>query len=424
MIFHGVACDTIPHSVTAQIDFCNSVEHALGMFSLITLFTQSPQTPLDFQKLIDSLSGTRTLNGVGLQILESLALGVIQLMVLAVALGLILRLILKLKESASPHGLGTFEIEDLTKAWKSKTEQLQVLLAPDKKEKKQLQKKLKKNAKTKTDSTENLFLLEFKGDLKASRVDGLRDEISLILQTLKGSQHSEVVIKLESPGGTVTGYGLGAHQIARLKNKGIRVTVFIDQVAASGGYMMACVADRICAAPFSIIGSIGVLMQMPNFHRLLEKNSIDYKEYTAGEFKRTVTPFSAISPEKEAKLLEQIEETHGLFKAHVKHHRPELNIERVATGEYWFATQAKELGLIDEILTWDEYLLDRLEKAPGLRVLKVHKTEKKSLRSQIFEMGRAAVRFLGNWTNGELKGEPSLPDLSTNSAAHPHEVFR
>jgi serine protease SohB len=175
-------------------------------------------------------------------------------------------------------------------------------------------------------------------------------------------------LRLESGGGTVNGYGLAASQLARLKAKGVPLTVCIDRVAASGGYLMACQADRVIAAPFAVIGSIGVVTPVPNLHRLLEKHGVDYEEFTAGEFKRTVSLLGKISDKGREKLQEQLEETHALFKEAVAANRQSLHIEEVATGEYWFGTRAKELALVDELMTSDDYILSRI---PDARVLQV-----------------------------------------------------
>ena len=200
-----------------------------------------------------------------------------------------------------------------------------------------------------------IFVLDFDGDIRANAVDNMREEISAVLTVAKDSD--EVFVRLESPGGVVHGYGLAASQLQRIKDAGIPLIASVDKVAASGGYMMACVADKIVAAPFSIIGSIGVVAQLPNFHRLLKKNDIDFEQHTAGDYKRTVTMFGENTDEDRAKFQQELEDTHGLFKDFVANHRPDLDIDKVATGEHWHGIQAQELGLVDELRTSDDYLL-------------------------------------------------------------------
>lgn len=207
----------------------------------------------------------------------------------------------------------------------------------------------------------SIFVLDFEGDLLATATASLREEITAITSVARPAD--EVVLRLESPGGAVPHYGLAAAELARLKAKGIKLTVCIDRVAASGGYMMACVADTIVAAPFAIVGSIGVVAQVPNLHRLLKKHDVDYEEMTAGEFKRTVSVFGEISPKGRAKFQDQLEETHGLFKEFVKAQRPLLDIDAVSTGEYWLGRRTLELGLVDRLATSDEYLLERVTSA-------------------------------------------------------------
>lgn len=200
-----------------------------------------------------------------------------------------------------------------------------------------------------------LYVLDFHGDLRASAVETLREEISAVLQV--ASENDEVLVRLESAGGMVHAYGLAASQLARLKARGIRVVVAVDKVAASGGYMMACVAERIIAAPFAIVGSIGVVGQLPNFNRLLKDRHIDFELHTAGQYKRTLTMFGENSDDARHKFQQELEETHALFKNFVTDNRPKLNIESVATGEHWYGRQAMDLKLVDGLQTSDDYLL-------------------------------------------------------------------
>ena len=237
--------------------------------------------------------------------------------------------------------------------------------------------KAKKKAEKKSDSSDGenrIFVLEFDGDIKASAVSNLREEITAILMVAR--KQDEVFIKLQSPGGMVNTYGLAASQLKRIRDHDLKLTVAVDQVAASGGYMMACVADHIIAAPFSIIGSIGVVAQMPNFNRLLKKHDVDYELVTAGEYKRTLTMFGENTDEGRSKFKEDIEDIHVLFKDFVSHQRPVVDIKKVSTGEYWFGTRALELNLIDELKTSDDYLLEKVKEA---KLYKVEHKKKKNL---------------------------------------------
>jgi serine protease SohB len=204
------------------------------------------------------------------------------------------------------------------------------------------------------DGRKRVFVLNFNGDIRATGVASLREEISALL-TVAGKD-DEVFVRLESGGGTVHGYGLGASQLKRIRDHGIKLTVAVDKVAASGGYMMACVADRIIAAPFAILGSIGVLAQLPNFNRFLKKHDIDFEQFAAGKYKRTVTLFGENTEADREKLRQELEETHSLFKEFVHTNRARVDIEKVATGEHWYGKQALEFGLVDELMTSDDYL--------------------------------------------------------------------
>lgn len=229
------------------------------------------------------------------------------------------------------------------------------------KEQKQASKAKRKNEKKIPESSHRLFVVRFDGDIRASEVTGLREIISAIIET--ASAKDEVLIVLESPGGFVHGYGLAASQLHRLRQHDLHLTVAIDKVAASGGYLMACVAHKILAAPFAIVGSIGVIAQIPNFHRLLNKHNIDFELHTAGEYKRTLTLFGENTEKARKKFQEEIEQTHDLFKAYISQHRPQINIEEVATGEHWHAAQALKYRLVDEIQTSDDFILAKIKTA-------------------------------------------------------------
>lgn len=225
----------------------------------------------------------------------------------------------------------------------------------------QLNAQLKKETLLRKKNNKKIFVLDFKGDVNASAVEQLREEITLILTTAKAGKDS-VVLRLESPGGVVHGYGLAAAQLVRLREAGFHLTICVDKVAASGGYMMACIASEIVAAPFAILGSIGVVAQLPNFNKLLKQHNIDYEVFTAGEYKRTVTVFGENSEEGKAKFEQELQQTHKLFKHFVENYRPQLNVNEVATGEHWYGEDAKKLKLVDELKTSDAYLLEKLPK--------------------------------------------------------------
>ncbi len=226
-----------------------------------------------------------------------------------------------------------------------------------------------------------VFVLNFHGDIRATAVSSLREEVTAVL--LLAGTDDEVAVKLENTGGLVHEHGLAASQLMRIKEKKIPLTIMVDKVAASGGYMMACVADRILAAPFAVVGSIGVLAQLPNFHRLLDNHGIDVEQFMAGEFKRTVTLFGRNSDEGRAKLKEELEDTHLLFKDFVTKHRPKVEIERVATGEHWYGTRALELKLVDGLVTSDDYLLEASQRA---ELYEVTYAEKRSVTKRVASM--------------------------------------
>ncbi len=223
----------------------------------------------------------------------------------------------------------------------------------------------KKNAKAPSERP-RVFVLNFNGDIKASALENLRLEVTAVLEL--ATPKDEVLVRLDSGGGLVHAYGLAAAQLTRVRDAGVPLTVCVDKVAASGGYMMACIGDRVLAAPFAMLGSIGVVAQMPNFHKVLRKHDVDYEMLTAGEYKRTLTLFGENTEKGREKFQEDLETIHRLFKDFVSRYRPALNIEQVATGEVWFGLEALDRKLADEIKTSDEYLTQRIRQADVFEV--------------------------------------------------------
>ncbi|MEE4163816.1 MAG: protease SohB [Woeseiaceae bacterium] len=260
-------------------------------------------------------------------------------------------------EAGKRANADTLEVEKLNDKYRELANSLKAAVL-GKSESKALRKEEKARRKAESKSDERRprsFVLDFKGDLKASHVASLREEVTAILDVAE--DNDDVIVRLDNHGGVVHEHGLAASQLVRFRERGIGLTVCVDKVAASGGYLMACVADRIVAAPFAILGSIGVLAQIPNFNRALETHGVDFEEVTAGKYKRTVTMFGKNTNEDRAKLKADLEDVHELFKAAVARYRPELDLEKVATGEHWYGTRALELGLADELRTSDELLV-------------------------------------------------------------------
>lgn len=266
--------------------------------------------------------------------------------------------------SKQKQGKGNLEITSLSERLQDIADHArQLLLTKEqlkqyKKEQKKKDKELAKAAKNedqKDAALGKVFVIDFNGSMDAHEVENLREEVTTVLSI--ASEDDEVLVRLESGGGVVHGYGLAASQLQRIRDKNISLTVAVDKVAASGGYMMTCVADKVLAAKFAIIGSIGVIAQLPNFNKLLKKSNVEWEQHTAGEFKRTLTMFGENNDQGREKFRQELEDVHQMFKGFVSEHRPELDINKVATGEYWYGSKAKELGLVDEIQTSDDYLL-------------------------------------------------------------------
>ena len=278
-------------------------------------------------------------------------------------------------------------------------EQLKEIEKAEKKKTKAENKKKKVTAKntegsSKDDSiTKRHFVLNFEGNIAADAVESLREEITAILSM--ATKDDEVILRLESPGGMVHAYGLASSQLLRIKNKNIPLTICVDKVAASGGYMMACLADRLVAAPFAIIGSIGVLVQLPNFHRVLKKYDVDYEIISAGEYKRTLTHFGEITNKGKDKVKEDVENIHQIFKDWVKTYRPSVEIDTIATGETWVGSQAKDRYMVDDIKTSDECVIEACETSD---VYEIKFEIKKPLQVRLASLlEESAHRLISRW---------------------------
>ena len=291
------------------------------------------------------------------------------------------------------------ELRDTLRASILDKEELKEIEKAEKKKTKAENKKKKVTAKntegsSKDDSiTKRHFVLNFEGNIAADAVESLREEITAILSM--ATKDDEVILRLESPGGMVHAYGLASSQLLRIKNKNIPLTICVDKVAASGGYMMACLADRLVAAPFAIIGSIGVLVQLPNFHRVLKKYDVDYEIISAGEYKRTLTHFGEITNKGKDKVKEDVENIHQIFKDWVKTYRPSVEIDTIATGETWVGSQAKDRYMVDDIKTSDECVIEACETS---EVYEIKFEIKKSLQLKLASLLEESThRLISRW---------------------------
>lgn len=299
---------------------------------------------------------------------------------LVIAILVVLASFAALRSKGRRKATGQLHINKLNDFYKELRERLeQTLLSKDqlkalRKSKSKLEKKQKKQPEAKP----RVFVLDFDGDIRASATESLRHEITALL-TL-ATPKDEVVLRLESGGGMVHSYGLASSQLARIRQAGVPLTICIDKVAASGGYMMACIGEKIISAPFAILGSIGVVAQLPNVNRLLKKHDIDFEVLTAGEYKRTLTVFGENTEKGREKFQEELDITHQLFKNFVSRYRPQLAIDEVATGEVWLGVAALDKQLVDELKTSDEYLSER---AKGAELYHLHYSERKSLQERV-----------------------------------------
>ncbi|POP44407.1 protease SohB [Superficieibacter electus] len=339
-----------------------------------------------------------------MELLSQYGLFLAKIVTVVVAIAVIAVLIVNLTQRKRQRG--ELRVTNLSEQYKEMQESMSASLLDEHQQKqwhKAQKKKHKQEAKTakaqaklgeKADSGKpRVWVLDFKGSMDAHEVNSLREEITAVLSVAK--PQDQVVLRLESPGGVVHGYGLAASQLQRIRDRQIPLTVTVDKVAASGGYMMACVADKIVSAPFAIIGSIGVVAQVPNFNRFLKSKDIDIELHTAGQYKRTLTLLGENTEEGRQKFREDLNETHLLFKDFVKRMRPSLDIDQVATGEHWYGSQALHNGLIDVVSTSDEWLLGLME---GREVLNVRFLQRKKLMDRFTgSAADSADRLLQRW---------------------------
>ena len=307
---------------------------------------------------------------------------------LLLGIGLLVVLAVRARKS-DQAGADHLEVTHLNDHYRDLGHQLRQASRPDKDYQRSLkaERKADKARAKAAEERARLFVIDFQGDIKATESAALREIISALL--LEAQAGDQVLLRLENAGGLVTEHGLAASQLTRLRAKGLHLTVAVDKVAASGGYLMAVVADQIIAAPFAVVGSIGVVAQLPNFHRVLERHGVDYELHTAGDYKRTLTLFGENTEAGREKLQQQLEDIHGLFKDFIHAYRPGLDLTRVATGEYWHGTQALALGLIDAIQTSDDFLLAAAEQTDLYRVsYAVHKRPLERLLAAMTQAAR------------------------------------
>lgn len=312
------------------------------------------------------------------------------------AIFIVLMMVASLK-GRQRKGEGVLQVTRLNEQLARMTERLGHAVL-DKPALKAMNKSRKQDAKAREKGSadrDKVFVLNFHGDIKASALESLRHEVTAVLEL--ATPRDEIVVRLESGGGMVHAYGLAASQLTRVREAGVPLTVCVDKVAASGGYMMACIADRVLAAPFAMLGSIGVVAQLPNFHRVLKKHDVDYEMLTAGEYKRTLTLFGENTEKGREKFQEDLENIHRLFKQFVARYRPVLNIDEVATGEVWFGSEALEMALADELKTSDEYITQRIRQAD---VFEVHFHRPKKLQDRFSSTASATLdRLLLTWVS-------------------------
>ena len=358
-----------PSKETQPYDECLSKNTSFNYWD-IKKGTKASEEYYPLRKIAPETASKRT-NKLLAQLLTNYGLFLAKLVTLVIAFTLVISLIGELVRRSRTQPHEQLLVRKLNERYEHMLEamedaiydknELKKLSRLRKRKKKQEHKALKRMTHPDEQGRKRVYVLDFEGDIQASAVENLREEITAVLKVAR--KQDEVLLRLESSGGLVHSYGLAASQLTRIRDAELMLTVAVDKVAASGGYMMACVGQRILTAPFAIIGSIGVVAQLPNFHKWLERHDVDFELHTAGEYKRTLTMFGENTEKGRQKFQEELEQTHGLFKQFIVQNRPKLDIDHVATGEYWYGIQAVALNLADELRTSDEYLMGLSEHA-------------------------------------------------------------
>jgi serine protease SohB len=281
------------------------------------------------------------------------------------------------------------EVEDLNKKYQSMAAMLKQAVMKKSEWKAEAKAQKQKDKSLATEERPRVFVIDFKGDLKASAVPSLREEINSVLDVVR--EQDQIVVRLENYGGVVHEHGLAASQLARIREHNVPLTICVDKVAASGGYLMASVANEICVAPFAILGSIGVIAQIPNFHKLMDEHGVGFEQITAGKYKRTVTMFGENTDADRAKLKQELEEVHLMFIEAVSQYRPDLDLEKVATGEHWYGSRAIELGLADQLKTSDDLLATLAADRDLYRV--TYKVKQPLRKSRLINRARGCSGF-------------------------------
>lgn len=221
-------------------------------------------------------------------------------------------------------------------------------------------------------------VLRFEGDTMAT---GRQDFARMVDEVLHNKERIQrVIVVVNSPGGGVSVYGQMFAGMERMRNAGVDVTACVDTYAASGGYLMSVPAQRIIAAPFAMVGSIGVVSEFMNFNKLLRRLGVEPMTITAGELKRTVTPLSEVTEENKAAYKAQLEAIHRQFIAVVKKYR-EVDADRVCTGNHWTAAESVELklNLVDGLATSQEYLFEANQTEDLVTISKLQNPYEKSV---------------------------------------------
>jgi len=327
----------------------------------------------------------------------------LKVVTMLVAVLLVIRVIVRAAIREPSPGQGRLKVTKLNRAYQRLADRVRARTLSRAEYKRLVkQRKAERKQERRADPTDDsakprakMFVLRFDGDLRATAVENLRREVTAILAVAEAKAGDEVLLRLDSSGGLVHAYGFAASQLDRLRSRELRLTVAVDKIAASGGYMMACVADRLVAAPFAVVGSIGVVAMLPNLHRLLKKHDVDVELITAGEYKRTLTVLGENTEKGRAKFTEQIEDAHRLFKDFIAKHRPDVDLDRIGTGEHWYATQAMELGLglVDEVSTSDDLLLEALETKD---LYEIRYLERRTLGGRLTSLVDATARRLSD----------------------------
>ncbi|WP_343192796.1 S49 family peptidase [Buchnera aphidicola (Taiwanaphis decaspermi)] len=233
------------------------------------------------------------------------------------------------------------------------------------------QKKKIINQKNVYNKKSNLYILDYNDKIKKNKIKKLREEISSIILVAK--KNDEVLLRLENTSDIVYEYGLVIAQLQRLRKKGIKLIISIDKIVSNGGYIIACVADHISASPFSIIGPINIVVNIPNIDKYTQTSNLNNQLNDCNTFTK-LTLIKNNTKIYVNKIFNKLDIKKYIRNSFIKDMRPSLNLNKIFNQNYWIGENAINEKLIDSINTSDDILFSKKDTHNLLKIKYVYKS--------------------------------------------------